>query len=134
MTLAAFKLALKKVWIWCKHHWKILLLLAWSVVVWIVARRSLDNHKRVLDSTIQSYRAEINAIQSTHEKEIEKRNRAIETYQSVIQEAEKAYSESQEELGILKRERLKELVNQYADDPESLNSIIESEFGFTYVK
>jgi len=134
MTLSAFKLALKKAIAWCKHHWKILLLMAWSVVIWVVARRSLNSHKKALDLTIKSYKAEIDAIQSTHEKEIEKRNRAIETYRVVIQEAEKAYSESQEELGVLKRERLKDLVNQYADDPESLNNIIESEFGFTYVK
>ena len=134
MTLSALTLSLKKAWIWCKHHWKILLLAAWSVVVWVIARRSLSSHKKVLNSTIQSYKAEIEAIQSTHEKEIERRNKAIETYRDVIQEAEKVYSESQEELDVLKRERLKELVNQYTDDPESLNSIIESEFGFTYVK
>jgi|TARA_R100001163_G_C5007986_1_gene154849 peptidoglycan hydrolase CwlO-like protein len=134
MSLMAFKLALKKAWVWCKHHWKILLLAAWTIAIWIISRRGLNSHKKVLDAAIKNYESEIEVIQSAHEKEIDKRNKAIETYQAVLSEAEKNYKDSQQELGIMKKERLKDLVNQYADDPESLNSAIEAEFGFRYVK
>ena len=134
MSLMAFKLALKKAWVWCKHHWKILLLAALKIAIWIINRRGLNSNKKVLDAAIKNYESEIEVIQSAHEKEIDKRNKAIETYQAVLSEAEKNYKDSQQELVIMKKERLKDLVNQYADDPESLNSAIEAEFGFRYVK
>ena len=127
-------LVLKKSWVWCKHHWKILLIAIWTIVVWFVARKRLTDHKQILDTAIQSYKSEIEIIQKSHEQELERRDRSIETYQLVIKEAEKSYEDSQQDLDIIKRERLKALVNQYTDDPENLNAAIEAEFGFRYVK
>jgi hypothetical protein len=46
MTWLTFVLHSKKVWVWCKHHWKILAFAVWTLVIYFVARRQLFWQKR----------------------------------------------------------------------------------------
>jgi hypothetical protein len=114
MTWLTFVLHSKKVWVWCKHHWKILALALWTLIVFAIARKNVKAYKKVLDTTIENYKKEVEVLEDTHKEEIRKRDEAIKKH------------------SVEKRSRYLELVKMYDSDPENINKILEEEFGFKY--
>ena len=132
MTWLTFVLYSKKVWVWCKHHWKILALALWTLVVFLIARKNVRAYKKVLDTTIKNYKKEVEVLENSHKQEIEKRDKAIKKHNNDIKKLEEKYAGDKEELDVKKRSRYLELVKMYDTDPESINKILEEEFGFKY--
>ena len=122
----------KKIWVWCKHHWKILALALWTLVVFLIARKNVRAYKKVLDTTIESYKKEVEVLENSHKEEIRKRDEAIKKHNDDIKKLEEKYAGDKEELDVKKRSRYLELVKMYKSDPESINKILEEEFGFKY--
>ena len=134
MTWLTFVLHSKKVWVWCKHHWKILALALWTLIVFAIARKNVKAYKKVLDTTIENYKKEVEVLENTHKEEIRKRDEAIKKHNDDIKRLEDEYVGDKEELSIEKRSRYLELVKMYDSDPDSINKILEEEFGFKYEK
>ena len=134
MTWLTIVLYSKKIWTWCRHHWKILAIALWTLVVFVVARRNVKAYKKVLNSTINNYKKEIEVLESSHKKEVQQRNEAIKKHNEDIKKLEENYSGKKENLSVEKRSRYLELVKMYDSDPESINKILEKEFGFKYEK
>ena len=122
----------KKIWVWCKHHWKILALALWTLVVFLIARKNVRAYKKVLDTTIENYKKEVEVLENSHKEEIRKRDEAIKKHNDDIKKLEEKYAGDKEELDVKKRSRYLELVKMYKSDPESINRILEEEFGFKY--
>lgn len=122
----------KKIWVWCKHHWKILALALWTLVVFLIARKNVRAYKKVLDTTIENYKKEVEVLENSHKEEIRKRDEAIKRHNDDIKKLEEKYAGDKEELDVKKRSRYLELVKMYKSDPESINKILEEEFGFKY--
>ena len=122
----------KKIWVWCKHHWKILALALWTLVVFLIARKNVRAYKKVLDTTIENYKKEVEVLENSHKEEIRKRDEAIRKHNDDIKKLEEKYAGDKEELDVKKRSRYLELVKMYDTDPESINKILEEEFGFKY--
>jgi|TARA_R100000149_G_C5730718_1_gene49623 hypothetical protein len=134
MTWLTIVLYSKKIWTWCKHHWKILAIALWTLVVFIVARRNVKAYKKVLNTTIDNYKKEVEVLENSHKEEVQKRNEAIKKHNEDIKKLEENYSGKKENLSVEKRSRYLELVKMYDSDPESINKILEKEFGFKYEK
>jgi hypothetical protein len=134
MTWLTFVLHSKKVWVWCKHHWKILALALWTLIVFAIARKNVKAYKKVLDTTIENYKKEVEVLEDTHKEEIRKRDEAIKKHNDDIKRLEDEYVGDKEELSVEKRSRYLELVKMYDSDPENINKILEEEFGFKYEK
>jgi len=134
MTWLTFVLHSKKVWVWCKHHWKILALALWTLIVFAIARKNVKAYKKVLDTTIENYKKEVEVLENTHKEEIRKRDEAIKRHNDDIKRLEDEYVGDKEELSVEKRSRYLELVKMYDSDPENINKILEEEFGFKYEK
>ena len=132
MTWLAVTLYAKKIWLWSKHHWKILALGLWTIVVFVVSRKNVAAYKKVLNSTIENYKKEVDILENSHKEEINKRNDAIKKHNEDIAKLEKNYSGEIERLGVDKRSRYLELLALYDTDPENVNKLIEQEFGFKY--
>jgi len=132
MTWVTLILYSKKAWIWCKHHWKILALALWTLVVFVVARRHVGAYKKVLETTIENYNKEVEILEGSHKGELEKRNDAIESNNEALARLEADYSNSTEELNDEKRTRYLDLLQMFGDDPENVNKILEEEFGFKH--
>ena len=132
MTWLTFVLHSKKIWIWCKHHWKILAIALWTLIVFLIARKNVKAYKKVLDTTIKNYKKEVEVLENSHKQEIEKRDKAIKKHNNDIKKLEEKYAGDKEELDVKKRSRYLELVKMYDTDPESINKILEEEFGFKY--
>ena len=134
MTWLTFVLHSKKVWVWCKHHWKILALALWTLIVFAIARKNVQAYKKVLDTTLENYKKEVEVLENTHKEEIRKRDEAIKKHNDDIKRLEDEYVGDKEELSVEKRSRYLELVKMYDSDPDSINKILEEEFGFKYEK
>jgi len=134
MTWLTFVLYSKKIWVWCKHHWKILALALWTLIVFAIARKNVKAYKKVLDTTIENYKKEVEVLEDTHKEEIRKRDEAIKKHNDDIKRLEDEYVGDKEELSVEKRSRYLELVKMYDSDPDSINKILEEEFGFKYEK
>ena len=132
MTWLTLVLYSKKIWVWCKHHWKILALALWTLVVFLIARKNVRAYKKVLDTTIENYKKEVEVLENSHKEEIRKRDEAIKKHNDDIKKLEEKYAGDKEELDVEKRSRYLELVKMYDTDPESINKILEEEFGFKY--
>jgi flagellar biosynthesis/type III secretory pathway M-ring protein FliF/YscJ len=132
MTWLTLVLYSKKIWVWCKHHWKILALALWTLVVFLIARKNVRAYKKVLDTTIENYKKEVEVLENSHKEEIRKRDEAIKRHNDDIKKLEEKYAGDKEELDVKKRSRYLELVKMYKSDPESINKILEEEFGFKY--
>ena len=132
MTWLTVILYSKKVWTWCKHHWKILAIAFWTLIVFLVARKNVRAYKKVLDTTVENYKKEIEILEDSHKEEIRKRNEAIKKYNEDIKKLEENYSGNKENLNVEKRSRYLELVKIYDTDPENINKILQEEFGFKY--
>ena len=122
----------KKIWIWCKHHWKILALALWTLVVFLIARKNVRAYKKVLDTTIENYKKEVEVLENSHKEEIRKRDEAIKKHNDDIKKLEERYAGDKQELDVKKRSRYLELVKLYDTDPENINKILQEEFGFKY--
>jgi len=134
MTWLAIILYFKKTWVWCKHHWKIVAIGAWTLFVWAISRKNVAAYKKVLDSTIDNYKKEINVLENTHNAEITKRNEALQKHNEALVVLENNYKESLDMLTVEKRARYLELAMEYDNNPEAINRLLEEEFGFKYVK
>ena len=132
MTWLTIVLHSKKIWLWCKHHWKVLALALWTLVVFLIARKNVRAYKKVLDTTIENYKKEVEVLENSHKEEIRKRDEAIKRHNDDIKKLEQKYAGDKEELDVEKRSRYLELVKMYKSDPESINKILEEEFGFKY--
>lgn len=134
MTWLTIVLNAKKAFVWCKHHWKILALAAWTLVVWIIARGNVRAYKKVLETTVENYKKEIEVLENSHSAELNRRNEAIQAHNRAITRLEEEYRDSISELTVEKRARYLELIEMLSQDPENANRAIEEEFGFKYVE
>lgn len=134
LTWPAIKLFLKKAWIWCKHHWKIIALIVWTIVIWVVARGNTRAMMKVLDAARKSYKDEVDILNKTHEDEKERQAQATEEYIALIGSIESKYEDQKDSLTFEKRARIKELVDSHRGDREALNSALKEEFGFEHVE
>ena len=122
----------KKIWVWCKHHWKILALALWTLIVFLIARKNVRAYKKVLDTTIENYKKEVEVLENSHKEEVRKRDQAIEKHNQDIRKLEEKYAGDKNQLDVQKRSRYLELVKMYDADPENINKILQKEFGFKY--
>ncbi len=134
LTWEATKLFVKKAWVWSKHHWKIVALVIWTIVIWFVSRKNAKAMLKVLETTRKSYEDEIEAINKTHAEEQQRKAEAVEQYQKVMDSIEVRYQNERDKLTFEKRARIKELVDSHAGNKESLNEALKEEFGFEYVE
>ena len=125
MTWLTFVLYSKKIWVWCKHHWKILALALWTLIVFLVARKNVRAYKKVLDATIENYKKEVEVLENSHKEEIRKRDEAIKKHNEDIKRLEEKYAGDKEELDVKRRSRYLELVKMYDTDPENINKILQ---------
>jgi len=133
LTWSAVKLFTKKTWVWLKHHWKIVALIVWTIVIWAVSRKNARAMLKVLDAARQSYEDEVDILNKTHQEELEKRSQAISKSQEFITSIEEQYEDQKDQLTFEKRARIKELIESFHDDQESLNNALKEEFGFEHV-
>jgi uncharacterized protein HemX len=133
LTWLAFKKTIKKIWTWIKHYWYVPAVIVYTFILWVVMRRK-DAAYKVLETRNSSYKAQIEAINNSHEEEIKKRNEIIEKYNDIIKKLEEKFEEDEKELDEEKKEEVKEMVEKYNDKPDELARMLADQYGFEYTE
>jgi len=115
-------------------YWRealIALLVIGVSVAWSQDHRSLI---KAYDSTVVSYETQLEALNESYQRELEKKEQALQEYQAKMEEIEKEYLEFQEKLEEQKTIRVAELTEIRHSDPDALIQEIENAFGFEHVE
>ena len=129
MSWVAFKFGVKKAWLWCKHNWKIMALLAYTVLLYLFFSKNARNAKTILEEARKAHKAEIELLNKSHGLEIQKRDEHLKKYNDTLKAIEAKYAEENKKLSLLKKKRVKEIVTKHGDDPQKLAELVRDTFG-----
>ena len=130
MSWLATKTAFKKVWIWCKHNWKIVALVVYNVFLYLLFSKNARNAKKMLEAARAAHRAEIDALNKSHAEAIQKRDENLKKYQEVLRAIEEKLAQESNKIDAQKKERIKEIIKESENDLNRLSELIKEEFGF----
>lgn len=120
-----FKLAA----VWCRQHWRWLVLFASFLVFYLLGRRHAKGLKMQAELAKEFYKKEKEAIQKAYEFEIEERDKANKRYSEAVAKIEEEYEKNKQELTRSKKEQIKKMVNKAKSDPNEVDRILEQELG-----
>jgi len=133
MKLLIIKKYLKKCWTWLKHHWKAPLVVVTVLFTWLILRRK-NVAEQILKIREASYKAQIDEINRAHAEELKKRDEILEKYNKTVFNLEKEFAKNNKELDEKKKKSVKEIVEKYYNDPDTLAKMIGKRFGFEYTE
>jgi len=123
----------KKIWTWTKHNWKAPLVVLFALFTWFILRRK-NVAEQILKIREASYKAQIDAINQAHEEEIKKRNEILEKYNKTVSNLEKEFAKNNKELDEKKKKSIKEIVEKYYNDPDTLAKMLGEKFELEYTE
>lgn len=121
---------LKTFWLTVKKNWKVALLVAWSVAIWVFSRKNAQGAIDTMKANKESYEAQIAALKQQHKIEKKRLEELNLKYQETIATIEQKYDIKEKELSREKKKRVKEIVEKAKDNPNEINEKIENLFGF----
>jgi len=124
-------LQLKIIWFWLKKNWKAAALAVWSVFIWFISRKNSQGAIDAMNANKESYEIQIKSLKNQHKVEVQKREELHLKYQETLVRIEEKYKKKKEELSIIEKKKVKEIVKKAKDNPDEINNKIENLFGFT---
>jgi len=133
MKLLIIKKFLKKCWTWLKHNWKAPFVVLFVLFTWLILRRK-NVAEQVLKIREASYKAQIDAINHAHAEELKKRDEILEQYTKTVSNLEKEFAKNNKELDEKKKKSVKEMVEKYYNDPDTLAKMLGEKFEIEYTE
>lgn len=130
MTWLTTKTAIAKVWVWCKHNWKIVALLIYTVLLYLLFSKNARNAKKMLDDARAAHKAELQAIEEAHEEQLRQRDENLKKYNETMAALEKKLKEKGAQITKDRERKVKKIIEEAKDDPNNLAELIKQEFGF----
>ena len=134
MSWNAFKLLIKKSWLWLKTYWYFPVVFLYTIILWIFFRKDSAAAIGVLEIKSDSYKKQIEVLSESHDAEIKKREELNKVYIKTIEKVEVELKKNSEILDRDKKKRIKEIVEKHSNDPEALAELVKESFGFEIVK
>jgi len=134
MNWIAFKLLVKKSWLWLKTYWHFPVVLLYTIVLWVFLRKDGAAAVGVLEIRSDSYKKQIEVINENHEAEIKKKEELNKIFNETIEKVEVELKKNNETLDRNKKKRIKEIVENHSDDPKALAELVKGTFGFEIVE
>jgi len=95
-----------------------------------------QDHKGLVnayDASVESYETRLKELKKSHQRETERKEKALEDYKVKLQELEMEYTEYQQAVAEAKSERVRDFVTLRQSNPDQLIVEIEAKFGFEHV-
>lgn len=135
MNWLGTKTFLLKAWAWTKTHWYLPVLLITAALLTILTRgNAVGPILELMDKNRKNYEERVKVLEENRESEIRRSEEVRTKFDETIREIERQHNESSSSLDRKKRQRVKELVENFHQDPGSLSEALEKEFGFTHVE
>ena len=113
-------------------YWKEIAL---AVLLFVVSFFWWQDHKDLVDAydaSVESYETRIEELKKSHQRETERKAKALEDYKIKLEELETEYIEYQQAVAEAKHERVQDFVTLRQENPDQLILEIEAKFGFEY--
>ena len=129
------KTFLLKAWAWTKTHWYVPVLFITAALLTILTKGdSVGPVLELMDKNRKNYEDRVKVLEENRENEIRRSEEVRTTFNETIRQIERQHNESSSSLDRKKRQRVKELVESFHQDPGSLSEALEREFGFKNVE
>lgn len=115
-------------------HWKILLILALSVALFLKMRADYRAMETAYEARIQSSEAQIEGLKEIHKVQMREMQVLMDALLADLQRLEDENERAREELAERHEERIDEIEREWSEHPEGVAEQIEQEFGFEYVE
>ena len=106
-----------------------------AVLLFVVSFFWWQDHKGLIgayDASVESYETRIKELKKSHQRETERKAKALEDYKAKLEELEMEYIEYQQAVAEAKHERVQDFVTLRQENPDQLILEIEAKFGFEY--
>ena len=114
-------------------YWKEIAL---ASLLFVVSFFWWQDHKGLVDAydaSVESYETRLKELKKSHQRETERKAKALEDYKAKLQELEMEYTEYQQAVAEAKSERVRDFVTLRQSNPDQLIVEIEAKFGFEHV-
>jgi Icc-related predicted phosphoesterase len=115
--------------IWCRQHWRWLVLSIAFLAVYYIGRKDLKSLKIQAELARKQYLREKEAIEKAHEYEIKKRDEAEKRYSDAVNKIEERYEKNKWNLTHAKKEEIKKMIRKAKQDPDEVDRILEEQLG-----
>ena len=126
-------LTLKKWWaktsIWCRQHWRWLVMFAVFIIAYSFGRKNTRSLLVQSKLALKQAEKDLAAVDQAHEKEIEMRNAAREKYNHGMNKLRNEFSKNSSKLEIQKQKEIEKMLKKAKSDPNALDKILEQELG-----
>ena len=119
---------------WAKNNWKILALLVYTIVLYVLFNKNTENAKKILDDAREAHKAEVDKLNKSHSELIKRRDENQKKYIDLIKRLEEETKKRNEAITFAKKKRVKQIVEEAGDDPEKLAELVKDTFGFEVVE
>ena len=129
MWWLAAKKWLKIMAVWCRQHWRWLVIGGFALIMYYLGRKHSKAQLIQAKLALKSYEQEKRAIERAHEKEVEGIKKAQETYNKAMAQLSQEFSSKTDSVNLKKEKRIRELVKKAKKNPEEIDRILEEEMG-----
>ena len=126
-------LLIKKWWdiasVWCRQHWRWLVMIAALIVVYLLGKR--QNRAELIQAklTLKHYKQEKDAIVKAYETEKKLREQAKQKYDNAMISVREKYKGEFDSLIIEKEFEVRKKLKQAKNNPSEIDKILEDELG-----
>ena len=114
-----------KIWQWCKERWQWLILIAGSLVAFMLGSKRQRGLKIDAELERDQYKKESEFSEKERRKERKKMIVAEIKYQQALQDLEKKYDDDKSALNREKDATYKKMIEEVKHDPDKLDSILK---------
>ncbi len=123
------KKSLEKAFLWCKHHWKAVLLVVAFGVVYFIGRNKSSNLLDRAKDELKLYKEKTAKIEESHQQHVEDVKNAKVKYEESVKKADKQFENFKTIQTEKKKKEVKKLLKKAKNNPDELDKILEREFG-----
>jgi len=126
-------LLIKKWWdiasVWCRQHWRWLVMIAALAIVYLLGKR--QNRAELIQAklTLKHYKQEKDAIVKAYETEKKLREDAKRKYDNAMKAVREKYKGEFDSLIIEKQFEVRRKLKQAKNNPSEIDKILEEELG-----
>ena len=127
-------IALRKAWVWLKHHWYVPVLII-LVILFISPTYGLKNKFfDLLMDTRKRYQQEIDTINKNNAENQEKKNEIVKKHKEALDKIEKDFNVKIDELEKEKQEEVSMLVARHKEKPDEMAKEIARLLGANHIE
>lgn len=121
----------QKIWTWLKCYWCVPLIVV--LIIFSVFVGKSNWAMDLLRGVRQSHSDQVAALEALAKKEREEKERLLQQYEVVVAALQAKYAVDSRVMKEEEKKKVKDLVEQYKNDPVGLTSQLANTFGFKVI-